>query len=225
MADARIELEKAQSENIDDSRQFTGASRRTERLAWMSGVILLALAAAGLAALALRSTPAAPEMRLEINTPGAVNPVAFAISPDGLKIVFAARSEGRLFLWLRSLDSGSVRPLPQTEDASAPFWSSDSRSVGFFANGKLKRIDIEGEATSVLATSTANLGGTWNRDGVILFSPTPNSPIFRVSSAGGEPSLATRFEPGTFESPRPAVSARWPSLSLLLILNWRPKSQ
>ena len=78
---------------------------------------------------------------------------------------------------------------------SSPFWSPDSRSIGFFADTKLKRMDIDGGSVQTLASDApAPLGGTWNSDGTILFSTNPGGPIFRISAEGGEPSAATRFE-------------------------------
>jgi Tol biopolymer transport system component len=198
IADARVEIDEARDVAPGDGeRPLPDTSRRKGRMAWLALVALVFGAAAGTAFLAFRSRPAATEMHLEINTPAAVNPLSFAIAPDGQKIVFTARLEGRLVLWLRSLDSNSARPLSQTRDASAPFWSPDSRSIGFFADGKLKRLDLDGESVRVIATATADVGGTWNRFGEMLFSPTPSSPIFRVSDSGaGPPSPVTRMQPG-----------------------------
>jgi Tol biopolymer transport system component len=197
IADARIEIDEARDAALGDGGQpLLASSKRKERMAWLALVALVSGAAAGIAFLAFRSRPAATEMHLEINTPAAVNPLSFAIAPDGQKIIFTARLEGRPVLWLRSLESNSTRPLSQTRDASAPFWSPDSRSVGFFADGKLKRMDLDGESVRVIATATADVGGTWNRAGQILFSPTPSSPIFRVSDRGGEATPVTRLQPG-----------------------------
>ena len=102
---------------------------------------------------AARSGPVAPQMRLEITTPSSSGTrvpgelESLAISPDGLKVAFVTVSEGRSQLWLRPIDSASARPLAGTELAVLPFWSPDSRSIGFFANNELKRIDIEGGST------------------------------------------------------------------------------
>ena len=125
-------------------------------------------------------------MRVEITTPPTTDPVSLAISPDGQKIVFVATSEARSRLWLRSLNSASARPLEGTDAASLPFWSPDSRSVGFFADGKLKRIDIDGGSATVLANAPYGRGGAWNRDGAVLFVPNPGSPILKIPAAGGE---------------------------------------
>jgi Tol biopolymer transport system component len=118
-----------------------------------------------------------------------------AISPDGLKIVFVARSAGQSQLWLRSLDSPSARPLSGSERASSPFWSSDSRSIGFFADASLKRMNIDGGSAQTLATdSPVALGGAWNSEGTIVFSRSPAGAILRISAEGGEPAPATRIE-------------------------------
>ena len=96
------------------------------------GAVLMSLVAGVLGVRAFRPAPVAPETRLEINTPP-TRDATLAISPDGLKVVFAARSAGQSQLWLRSLDSPTARPLAGTEGASLPFWSPNSHSIGFFA--------------------------------------------------------------------------------------------
>ncbi len=89
-------------------------------------------------------------------------------------------------LCVRPLDSGSAQLLPGTEDAFAPFWSPDSRSLGFFADGKLKKIDASGGTVDTLY-SPVNLGrgGTWNQDGIILFHGGREKGIQRIPSTGG----------------------------------------
>ena len=121
---------------------------------------------------ALRPAPPAGELRFEITTPPTTDPVSLAISPDGQKIVFVATSEGRSMLWLRPLDSDTAAPLAGTDGAMAPFWSPDSRTVGFFTttDNQLKRIDIDSGSLQALGTFPLGTGGTWNRDGTILFS-------------------------------------------------------
>jgi hypothetical protein len=83
-------------------------------------------------------------------------------------------------LWLRELNAVSPRPLAGSDGAAFPFWSPDSRSIGFFAEAKLKRLDLTGGVAQVLADAPIARGGTWNRDGVILFTPGTAYPIFRV---------------------------------------------
>jgi Tol biopolymer transport system component len=98
-------------------------------------------------------------------------------------------------LWIRSLDSLAAQPLPGTEGAGLPFWSPDSRSIGFFAGGKLKRIDVDGGPAQVLSDAASGRGGSWNRDGVIVFAPNNIGPLNRVSSAGGETTSLTKLMP------------------------------
>src|SRR6185295_10021013 len=105
----------------------------------------------------------------------------------------------------RSLDGNESRALPGTENASNPFWSPDGRSIGFFADGKVKRIDVDGGRPLVVADAANGRGGTWNSDGVILFSPGVSNPIMRVSNRGGPAERAT--EPNTGGS---GPDHRWP---------------
>jgi serine/threonine protein kinase/Tol biopolymer transport system component len=142
--------------------------------------------------------PSAPELRLDITTPPTADPesesVSIAISPDGRRVVFAATPEGRTQLWIRSLDDVAAQPLAGTDNATLPFWSPDSRSVGFFADEKLKRIDIAAGSVKTLADARDGRGGTWNRDGTILFAPNAVGPISRISAAGGKPAVLTHVE-------------------------------
>ena len=138
----------------------------------------------------LRETPP-PETRVEIVTPATDDPGSFALSPDGRQIVFVASGDGASRLWLRSLATTTAQPLAGTEGASDPFWAPDSRSIGFFAAGALKRLDLGGGAPQTLAPAPASRGGTWNADSVILFAPTGISPLMRVSATGGSVTAVT----------------------------------
>jgi Tol biopolymer transport system component len=186
VADARIEIEDAQNEP-NASRPTTVG--RMERLVWTAAVALLALVVAG-TIVWYRPAPSIPETRLEIATPLTTDPVSLALSPDGRAVAFVATDEGRSRLWLRRLDSVAARPLPGTDGAYYPFWSPDNRSLGFFAEGKLKRIDLDTTSIQVLADASAGRGGAWNADGVILFAPQAG-PIFRISASGGKRTQVT----------------------------------
>ena len=109
-------------------------------------------------------------------------------------------------LWTRSLDSTTAQPVSGTEGAMFPFWSPNSRSIGFFADAKLKKVDATGGAVTVLADAPATRGGAWNRDDVILFSPRLTSAIFRTTTSGGSVTPVTRLDPKQQE-----ISHRWPS--------------
>jgi serine/threonine protein kinase/WD40 repeat protein len=126
-------------------------------------------------------------LKLQISPPAksALVSTAPAISPDGRRIAFVAVTDGVHHVWTRDLDSLESRLLPGTEGAIEPFWSPDSRSIGFFAEGYLKKIDAAGGPASSLCDAPAGRGGTWSQNGVIVFSPSFSGGLLRVSSAGG----------------------------------------
>ena len=198
IADARIEIDDAGRD--EPGAKVEGAARpllrRRERLVWISLVAVLALLAVAAAVWVLRPAPQAAEMRVDIATPPSGDPISFAISPDGQKIVFLATTDSRSQLWLRPLNSASAQPLPGTDDARLPFWSPDSRSIGFAADAQLKRIDLDGGSVRRLASAPVFLGGTWNQTGDILFVPNANGSVFRMSASGGEAVAATRAQVG-----------------------------
>jgi len=159
----------------------------------MAGALAVAAVTGTAVWLTIGSTvPDAPELRLEIAEPS-VAAVTIAISPDGRRVVFTSTTTRRLVV--RSLADTTLQPLPGTDGATFPFWSPDSQSLGFFADGKLKRIDIAaGTVQTVTNASGSARGGTWNRDDVMLFAPSAASAIFRVSAAGGEPAKLTTLQ-------------------------------
>lgn len=133
-----------------------------------------------------------------------IGPVA--LSPDGSQLAFVATgAEGRDFVWVRPIRDVSAHALSGTEGASFPFWSPDGRSIGFFADGKLKRIDASGGPALTLCNAPASRGGTWGRNGVILFAPTPRDPIHRISSSGGKAVAVTKIDASETE-----LGHRWP---------------
>ena len=117
---------------------------------------------------------------------GGVPNTLLALSPDGRRLVYSARSEDDTALWLRSLDSDQVRQLPGTEEGISPFWSPDGRSIGFFANRQLKRLDVDKPAATptVLCEVRTQRGGTWGPDNIIVFSPFSGG-LRRISANGG----------------------------------------
>jgi eukaryotic-like serine/threonine-protein kinase len=121
---------------------------------------------------------------------------SLAVSPDGNSLAFvASRPDGKSSLWIRPLDSLLARELPGTQDAVWPFWSPDSQFIGFFANGKLKKINASGEPLQIICdVSWLPRGGTWSQDGTILFAPSTNEGLYRVSSAGGVPAPVTELD-------------------------------
>jgi eukaryotic-like serine/threonine-protein kinase len=175
------------------------AAPRRERLAWG------AFAVAAIAALVLgvllsrqrrepsrifRSSILPPE-----NTRFEFRGSPMVISPDGRQVAFVAQPrEGARQLWLRAFDAVEARPLAGTEEATRPFWSPDSRFLGFFAGGKLKKIAVSGGSSQTLCDAPSGRGGTWNRDGVILFVPSTGDRVYRVTASGGTASPVTRID-------------------------------
>ena len=191
---ARLEIEDAEAVSTVDVAPAR-LSRR-ERLLWISSVALLVVIAGVATSWALRGTPAPPELRLEITTPATTDLSSFALSPDGKQIVYVAPFQDRPHLWLRDLGSTTALPLTGTVDAHLPFWSPDGSSVAYFTQGKLNALDIIGKSQRTLAGAQAEgLGGSWNRDDVVLYAPTGVGPVMRVSAKGGEPAAATRLRP------------------------------
>jgi Tol biopolymer transport system component len=127
------------------------------------------------------------------------------VSPDGRRLAFMGWSEGRARLWVQSLDSLAAQPLSGTDDASFPFWSADGRFLGFFAGGKLKKIDAGGGPPQTLCDAPQGRGGTWNQDGVIVFAPDTNLPLHRVAAAGGASAPL-----GKLDESRQETTHRWP---------------
>jgi serine/threonine protein kinase len=114
------------------------------------------------------------------------------VSPDGQKLAFTGRSaDGKRQLWVRGLDAAEAQAVPGTDDPVQPFWSPDSRSLGFFGQGKLKRVDLAGGRPLTLCNAIRFNGGSWNHDGVIIFTPSENSAVFQIPATGGEPKPVT----------------------------------
>ena len=119
---------------------------------------------------------------------------SFAVSPDGRVLAFTATYAGEQRLWVRAMDALESHVLPGTEGAAYPFWSPDSRSIGFFSYTKLKRVDVTGGPPRDIADVLVGRGAAWGPNNVILFCPRPLGPLYQVSEAGGESSAVTRLD-------------------------------
>jgi eukaryotic-like serine/threonine-protein kinase len=164
-----------------------------QRLAWAAAFLTLAVLSGLLAASYVRRPVERPEVRVEISTrsiPGA----SFALSPDGRRLVFGAADDGARRLWLQAFDTATVQPLPGTEGGTNPFWSPDSRSVAFFAGGKLMRLDIGSGSARPLANVISSRGGSWSKNDVILFVPTALDPVWQVPASGGQAVPVTKLD-------------------------------
>jgi Tol biopolymer transport system component len=192
-------LEQAAS-RITSPAAATG-TQRGRRLGWIVAAVL-GIAAAVLAVPAIRylHEMPPPETRTEISMPTQVDTNRdIALSPDGRQIVFVATMAGVSRLWLRALAATAAQPLPGTEDASRPFWSPDSRSIGFFTSRALKRIDLGGGEPLTLAPAVNGLGGSWNAEGVILFSRGAGQGLVRIAATGGAVTEVTHLEQNGIE--------------------------
>jgi len=174
---------------------------------WMAiaGFLFLALLAALPFVIAyLRRAPASAEVtRFSLSPPEGWSFGNNVISPDGRRVAFIGLAQGKRLLWVRSLETLTAQSLPGTEGVQTPFWSPDSRSLGFFSEGKLKKIDLSGGLPQSLYDTVATDGGTWSREGVIIFGS--DGGLFRIPANGGEASVLT-----TTDQARHEASHQWP---------------
>ncbi len=172
----------------------TAGGTLRERLAWATAAASL-LAALALAWLYFLRPPLAEPrvVKLQFAPPPKTSFGSLSVSPDGRRLAFTAASSGQVQLWVRDLDAVDAKALPGSEGASYPFWSPDSHFVGFFTGGKLKKADVSGGPVQTLCDSGIGWGGTWNRDGVILYSSVGFG-LFRTTATGGTPTLVMNFD-------------------------------
>ena len=162
-----------------------------------------------------RAVPEPVVTRLEVVTPPTTDAFSFALSPDGRQLVFVANGEKGPQLWLRPLDQTTAQPLTSTDGASFPFWSPDARAVGFFADGKLKRIDLTGGAVQVLADAPVSRGGTWNAENVIVFAPSSTGALMRVAASGRDGHARDAARAWARQSSLATVLTRWSTIPVL----------
>jgi Tol biopolymer transport system component len=182
------------------------ASRRRTAVIAGTGLAAGIITTAGASALWLtvRSTPP-PVARFLVFPPekatfvtGGRTATTVAISPDGTKLAFTARDgSGRVLMWVRPLDALTAQPLSGTDDAAYPFWSPDSRSIGYVTPNKLMKIAATGGPAQALCDlAFITRGAAWSRDGTVVLSNGPSQPFIRVSSAGGQPTTLMRLTNG-----------------------------
>jgi len=173
------------------------SSRR--RAPWLPWVVALVLAAAAFAAGRAWTRPApVPLVRSSIDLPPEMDLDRWTspmLSPDGSMLVFAATGADRKRqLWIRRMDGFAVQPLAGTDDAMSPFWSPDSRSIGFFAARKLKRVPAAGGPVQTICEAQDGRGGSWSAEDVIAFAPAPFGGLWKVAATGGAPSAITKVD-------------------------------
>ena len=188
--------------------------KHRERIAWIAAGVLFVVAAA-LGVMYWRAQGQSPRVvRGFIPEPPGVHFLfsgdtsgAPVLSPDGAHIAYVAIGEaGRPTIWIRPIDGLSGTSLAGTEDAKFPFWSPDSRSVGFFQAGKLRAIEITGAPPLTVAEAPDGRGGSWGADGTIVYTPDTRAPLWRVSASGaGTPAQLTKLSKGE-------TTHRWPQV-------------
>ena len=212
--DVKLELQWIASDRSASAPPVTRASGllKRERLGWAAAVIAAVVLGVAAGILLYRPTQVAHTIRTVIYPPeksvlnltgDSAGPPA--LSPDGTTLVFAATgSDGKTSLWARPMNSLEAHVLPGTENAIFPFWSPDSRSLGFFADSKVKTVDLNDGSVQVVTDAQLGRGGAWSPGGVILFSPSPQAPLMRVNASGGTAVSITKVDTAQH------TSHRWP---------------
>jgi serine/threonine protein kinase len=204
IADARLEIEAALS---DPPETATNPAKSSVMRALVPGIIAAVcfLTAVVIGWIHFHEIPIAqPVVRYSVAIPKNGLFISHQISPDGRFLAVNDVVENTPQIFLRRLDSFDLSPIPGIDDAQAFFWSPDSRFVAFFSNNKLKKVAIDGRPAETLSDipGVLGLGGTWSRQGVILFA-SDSGQLFRVPAEGGEAHELTKLDPG--------VTHRYPS--------------
>jgi serine/threonine protein kinase/Tol biopolymer transport system component len=209
IADARVDLEEARgtfaTPDVATDRPKTSRVRRTALIATAAIALLVA---GGFTArwLWAPSAPASSRQFVLLPPDGsnfgagpADRTPPFALSPDGTRLAFVATTSSRSGIWIRSLDSLEALLVAGTEGVGRfcpPAWSPDGTSIAFAADGKLKRVSVQGGSPITLADASNAQGISWSRAGWIVFAPSPNDTLLRIPDTGGTPVPATRLSTG-----------------------------
>ncbi len=210
--DIKLELQWIAKERPAAAAAAAEPAPARSPLGWAAAVALALLLGSVAGFLLHRSNSSATSIRTVIDPPlGAAFRLTDdaggppVLSPDGSTLAFTAiDQQGKNGLWVRPMNSLEARALAGTDDAIFPFWSPDSRSLGFFVDGKLKTIDVNGGSGVVVCDALLGRGGAWAASGVIVFSPGPTGPLMRVNASGGNPVEVTKIDT------RQHSSHRWP---------------
>ena len=174
----------------------TRGRRRTAVVAAVAALLALA-AAYGAYRYGIASAPR-PLIRFSVAPPSGANySRTLAVSPDGRTVVAVnTDDDGKLQLWMRGFDAAEARPVPGTQGAMYPFWSPDGRYVGFFADRKLKKIELASGTVGTICDAGSGGGASWGEEGAIVFAPHLEGTLWRVSATGGDPVEITRHAAG-----------------------------
>ena len=208
IGDARLELDEIEPAAPPVTGPAAPERRSIVALLWPAAVGIAATAAvAALLWPSSRETTDTAVTRLSVVPPQGADiypdSAEVAISPDGRTVAFVVGNSVTLTtsqLWIRSLDSIAARRLEAGDGAHLPFWSPDSRSIGFGADGKVKTLLVASDRADVICDATNFRGGAWNTSGVIVFAPDASGPLYRVPASGGEPTPVTTLDAARKES-------------------------
>ena len=184
----------AVTENVNRS-----PARKREWPAWLAAALLLGMMGFALGYFTRRPAMDASVFRTSILPPEKSSFEYIAVSPDGRYLAFTASTGGNVQLWVRALNSTEARLIAGTHGARLPFWSPDSRFIGFFADARLKKVELPGGPVQTLGEASAPLGGAWSRNGVILFAPNQAAGLRLISETGGEVIQVTTRDPSRQE--------------------------
>jgi eukaryotic-like serine/threonine-protein kinase len=183
IADARLEIDEALAAPQGKAMTVGSAVKWRSHVAWVVAAALsLTLGGIALSRKAPEASDPFQKVSFDITPPSAPNPPHITVSPDGKYVSAIVAGDKGSVIWLRALDRLNAQTVNGSEGAVLPFWSPDSRFLAFFAGGKLKKVDVSGAPPQTLSDATGSVGGTWNRDGVILFG-TFQGPLYRVSAS------------------------------------------
>jgi Tol biopolymer transport system component len=220
IGEARVSLEDLRAGRSDESENRPSAPTTTtfrrERLVWIG---LLLASVVGLAGLALLRPDGAETPLVQSTLAPPVDwdfaPASpYAVSPDGSQIAYVAfprldsgeKATGTNAIWIRDLASPEPRLLATSDRDAYPFWSPDGRWIGFFANGKLNKVESRGGPVIELCDAMEGRGGSWNQDGIIIFQRDWSEPLMRIAAGGGSPQPLTTLDPE-----REELLHRWPA--------------
>jgi eukaryotic-like serine/threonine-protein kinase len=209
--DAPNDRHEVNGRDVDNEHQ--NPAPRTRRRATVVALTGLAIAVAGAVAITafvtMRTAPPAtmPLLRLAFAPPeeltlgaGADYPFGLSLAPDGRRLAFPAAKSGLIQLWLHDLTTGDAQALPGTDNGVMPFWAPDGRSVGFFADGRVRILTLENASVSDLADAPAPQGGVWHSNGDIIFAPSREGALVRRRASTGAVEPFTTLDVGAGES-------------------------
>ena len=181
------------------------AKRGWETFSWLVASTLLVILIAG-AIWWWHSKPSVETMYFPAPLPFPAADIAIAPNGHTIALVGYQESARKNMLWIYELGSHGARSLPGTEGASYPFWSADGRSLAFFGDAQLKKLEVSGGPVQTICDAPSGRGGTWNKEGVIVLAPETTAGLFRVPASGGTPTRISDFDKSRGEG-----SLRWPA--------------